>query len=129
MFGSVKSQFHFTGVDDTGCVYVAKGTGRPELSGSPAIGYFSLTHSIEDHPAVCEWPIGRGREVESLIMGVGGAIGIKLTLSTAYGRAGDFRDEDYLSNMNTVGGFNLFVGITFLITSVDRITYSITAPG
>jgi RHS repeat-associated protein len=130
--GVISSTFHFVGTDDTGCVYVERGTGSATseigpLIG-PGIGTFSVSFDVTDAPAVCEWPIKGGSGVEAVIIGAGGAAGVKASLSTAVGRAGVFEDFKWIDNLNAVGGINLFVINIYMLTEVSKLNRSITQP-
>ena len=129
MFGKTWSDFSFTGKDDTDCVYVISGEGSGGLYGV-GVGYFSLSYNVKDAAASCEWPItaSPSQEVSGGIVGVGGAAGVKVSLSASAGIAGEFHTG--FGNINSVSGVNVFVGAVAMVTHVkpDTLAYSITVP-
>ena len=124
--GKSWSDFSLTGTDDSGCVYVESGNGSGGLYGV-GVGYFSVSYNVKDYPAPL-WPITKSPtcEVSGGVVGVGGAAGVKVSLSASAGIAGAIRTG--WGNINSVSGVNLFVFAVAMVTHPDHLTYSITVP-
>jgi hypothetical protein len=128
----IEAEFSFFGTDDKHCVYTISGDGAsPDAAPGPlGFGYFTLSFSVKNYKASL-WPITKDSRLNAAIMGIGGTVGVPVSLSyTVGGSAGQFKDSVGLHNINFQGGLNIFVG--FILFAVDvsgkDLKTSITVP-
>ncbi len=125
LFGGAWGSFTLSAEDDTACKYEVSGDGwsRGGVSMGSGIGWFKVEYQVNDVAANCEWPVNGNDRIAGGVVGVGGTIGIPLSISATPGNVGSIYSG--MGWFSGPGGLNVFVGGVAIDVPISNINYDI----